>query len=94
MAVFDFEYYTELVLFVLMAALEVFAFVDAVLRPAAGFTAAGKLSKPAWLLILALAMVTCVAFQSPMSILGLLGIVAAGVYLADVRPAVAAITRR
>lgn len=94
MVVFQIEYYLQLALFVLMAGLEVFALVDAVTRPAPGYTAADKLSKPAWLLILVLAIITCLTFKSPMSIFGLLGIVAAGVYLVDVRPAIAAITRR
>jgi len=94
MAVFVFEHYVELALFLVMAAMEVFAFVDAALRPAAAYPAADKLTKPAWLLILALALLTCLAFRSPMSLFAIIGIVAAGVYLADVRPALADVTRR
>ena len=36
-------------------ALVVWAFVDAVIRPAAGFVAAGKLTKPGWLAITGIA---------------------------------------
>jgi hypothetical protein len=93
-SVWDVENYVQLVLFAGMAVLEMFAFVDALLRPKGAFVAADKLTKPAWLLILALALVTCLTFQSPMSILGLIGVVAAGVYLVDARPALSAVTRR
>jgi hypothetical protein len=93
-SVWDIELYVQFALFLGMAVLEIFALVDALLRPAAAYVAAGKLTKPAWLLILALALVTCLAFRSPMSILGLIGLVGSGVYLADVRPAIAEITRR
>jgi len=36
-------------------ALAVWAFVDAIIRPAAGFVAAGKLTKPGWLAITGIA---------------------------------------
>ena len=94
MSVWDIELYVQFALFLGMAALEIFALVDALFRPAAAYVAADKLTKPAWLLILALALITCLTFKSPMSILGLVGIVAAGVYLVDARPALASITRR
>jgi hypothetical protein len=93
-SVWDVENWVQLVLFAGMAALEIVALVDALLRPKAAYVAADKLTKPAWLLILALALVTCLTFQSPMSMLGLIGVVAAGVYLVDARPALAAVTRR
>lgn len=76
-------------IFVGAAAFELFAFIDAALRPAHGFVNAGKLTKPAWLLILALSVITCIAFRSPIGILGLLGLLASSVYMADVRPALA-----
>ena len=43
--------FQELVFFVLywgVLALTVWAFVDALIRPAGGFVAAGKLTKPGW----------------------------------------------
>ena len=94
MGVFAFESGLLTVLLLVMTAIELFAFVDALLRPAPAFVAAGKLTKPAWLLILAIGLVSALLFRSPMGILGLVGIIAAGVYLADVRPAVAAMGRR
>jgi hypothetical protein len=63
------------------------ALVDCVMRPTKAFEAAGKLTKPAWLAITAIALVVGLLF-GPLGILGLAGIVASIVYLVDVRPAV------
>ncbi len=63
--------------------LEVFALVDALVRPTNGFPAAGKLTKVVWVAILAGA----VLFTGFLSTLGLIGIIATLVYLFDVRPA-------
>ncbi len=71
-------------------ALVVWAFVDAVIRPAAGFVAAGKLTKPAWLAITGIAALILLYF-GPLSFLGLPAVVAGVVYLVDVRPAVRAL---
>ena len=73
-------------------ALALWAFVDALVRPAAGFAAAGKLTKPGWLAITALAALVIYFFQ-PISFLGLPAIIAAVVYLVDVRPAVRGLRR-
>jgi hypothetical protein len=73
-------------------ALTAYALVDALIRPAAGYVAAGKLTKPAWAAITALA-VLIVFWQGPMSFLGLPAIIAAVVYLVDVRPAVRGLRR-
>lgn len=75
-------------------ALEVYALVDALRYPAKAYTAAGKLNKQAWVAILVVA--TMVGFVTVTRVLGLgiLGVVAAGVYLADVRPALRAVTPR
>jgi hypothetical protein len=73
-------------------ALAVWAFVDAVIRPAAAFTAAGKLSKPAWLAITGIAALLLWS-MGPLSFLGLPAVVAAVVYLVDVRPAVRSLKR-
>ncbi len=73
-------------------ALAAWAFVDALIRPAVGFVAAGKLTKPAWAAITGLA--TAVVYWSgPMSFLGLPAVIAAIVYLVDVRPAVRGVQR-
>jgi hypothetical protein len=63
--------------------IEVYALVDALVRPSAAFVAAGKLTKPIWAAILAVAVV----FTGFLSFLGLAGIIATLVYLYDVRPA-------
>jgi len=73
-------------------ALTAWAFVDALIRPAPGFVAAGKLTKPAWAAITGLS-IAVVYFFGPMSFLGLPAIIAAVVYLVDVRPAVRGLRR-
>jgi hypothetical protein len=73
-------------------ALAVWAFVDALVRPAAAFVAAGKLTKPGWLAITAIAALL-LYFIGPMSFLGLPAVIAAIVYLVDVRPAVRGLRR-
>ncbi|MGY1635271.1 DUF2516 family protein [Geodermatophilus sp. SYSU D00742] len=73
-------------------ALTAYALVDALIRPAAGYVAAGKLTKPAWAAITGLAVLV-VFWQGPMSFLGLPAIIAAIVYLVDVRPAVRGLRR-
>ena len=87
--------FQELVFFVLywgVLALTVWAFVDALIRPANGFVAAGKLTKPGWAAITGLAALI-VFWQGPMSFLGLPAVIAAVVYLVDVRPAVKGLRR-
>jgi hypothetical protein len=73
-------------------ALTAWAFIDALIRPAAGFVAAGKLTKPGWAAITGIA-IAVVYFFGPMSFLGLPAIIAAVVYLVDVRPAVRGLRR-
>jgi hypothetical protein len=73
-------------------ALAAWAFVDALIRPAAGFVAAGKLTKPGWAAITGLAVLV-IFFFKPMSFLGLPAIIASIVYLVDVRPAVRGLRR-
>ena len=66
--------------------LKVWALVDAITRPAPAFDAAGKLSKVIWIVILAAAVL--LGGASVTGLLGLVGLIAAIVYLVDVRPAV------
>jgi Protein of unknown function (DUF2516) len=68
------------------------AFVDAVIRPADGYVAAGKLTKPAWVAITAIAGVV-LYFMGPLSFFGLPAVVAGVVYLVDVRPALKGLRR-
>jgi hypothetical protein len=87
--------FQDLVFFVLywgVLGLTLWAFVDALIRPASGFVAAGKLTKPGWAAITGLAALI-VFWQGPMSFLGLPAVIAAIVYLVDVRPAVKGLRR-
>lgn len=78
--------------------LEVYALVDAIRQKGPAFPAAGKLTKPIWLGILGVA--TAIGFISlgpqfmNLLFLNIIGVVAAGVYLADVRPAVRGMSGR
>jgi hypothetical protein len=70
---------------------ETWAFVDAITRPAPAFAAAGKLTKPIWLIILGVAFVLglyTALYGGVTQILAVVAFVAAAVYLADVRPKV------
>jgi hypothetical protein len=79
---------------VAMFAVQAFAFVDAVSHKPESYVAADKLTKPAWLIILGIALAAHMLIWSPMSFLNLIGTVAAIVYLVDVRPALRSLTRR
>ncbi len=76
---------------------EVWAFVDAVRRPKAAFPAAGKQTKPLWLIILgvaaAIGLYSAASTGSSgvgivVSILPVAAFIAAAIYLTDVRPKV------
>ena len=87
-----FDTIVYLVVFYGVLALALWAFVDALVRPAAAYVAAGKLSKPAWMAITALAALV-IYFRGPMDFFGLPAVIAAVVYLVDVRPAVRGLRR-
>ena len=82
-----------LVLALILFVCKAVAFVDAATRPAALFVAAGKQTKPFWLLILGLALLVNMVIWNPIGILNVIGVVAAFVYLADARPAMKALRR-
>jgi hypothetical protein len=64
-----------------------FAFFDVLRRKASLFPHVGKLTKPVWLGILGAAfLVAIVSLGYPIGLLNVIGVVAAGVYLADLRP--------
>ena len=64
-----------------------FAAIDALRHRADLFPAVGRLSKVAWLGILGVAvLISIVSLAGPLNIFNLIGVIAAGVYLADLRP--------
>ncbi|MGN6338496.1 DUF2516 family protein [Mycobacterium sp.] len=74
-----------LVVAVLLTA--VYAFVHAALQRSDAYTAAEKLTKPVWLLILGGAVALCSILYPIFNVLGMaIAACAAGVYLVDVRP--------
>lgn len=94
MSVFEIEgWLTVLVVFVLLA-VKIFAFVNCLLFPAEAYEAAGKLTKPAWAIILGLGAVISVLAVGMPFLISLAFTIAALVYLADVRPALAGLRRR
>lgn len=85
------------VLFLVYTALtlvKMWAMIDAIIRPAQAYLAADKLTKAGWLWILGLSLAAHLLFPRVVGLLSLAGTVAAFVYLLDVRPALAAVTRR
>lgn len=81
------------VLLLLSLGTRVFALVDAAVRPAPAFEAAGKLTKTAWLIILGLGVAVGLVLPGLVSLLNIAALIAAIVYLVDVRPAVREIGR-
>jgi hypothetical protein len=77
--------------------LEVFALVDAARHRPEAYVAAGKRSKTFWTVVTGVAaLIGFVTVGSPqvLGLVGILAVVAAGVYLADVRPALRQVTGR
>ena len=68
------------------------ALVDALVRPASAYVAAGKLTKVKWGAIAAVAAVVLFLTQ-PLNFLWLAALVGAIVYLVDVRPALRGLRR-
>jgi len=71
---------------------QVFALIDAAIRPAHAYLAENKLKKPIWLLILLVAAL--LTFAILRSFYALFLVAPALVYLADVRPRLQPYTRR
>jgi len=97
--VIDYLYYwTDHVLYYAFIAVRAWALIDCATRKSAAFPAVDKLTKPAWLAILAIAGALGTLLGPPdypsnvVGIFSLISLVAAAVYLADVRPAVRQVT--
>jgi hypothetical protein len=87
-----FDSFLMLLLWVATMGLAAWALIDALVRPATAFVAAGKLTKPAWAAITALALVFAYLTR-PLQFFWLPAVIAAVVYLVDVRPAVRGLQR-
>ncbi len=83
----DVQYWIVLALSVAALGVEVFALVDCARRRSDAFTAAGKRTKNFWLLVTGVATLLGVVALGGLGLLAVVAIVAAGVYLADVKPA-------
>lgn len=110
MTVWDVENIVQVLILSFSTLLGLFGLFDALLRPASAFVVAEKLTKPGWVLLLAVCVLCSVlTLSGPLQALlqslvlgppqifglfGLIGLIGAGVYAVDVRPAVAAVTRR
>lgn len=79
--------YIILVLSMAALAVEVYALVDCLRRRPDAFTAAGKRTKSFWMLVTGVALLLGIVAVGGFGILGIIAIIAAGVYLADVKPA-------
>lgn len=78
---------TGVIILALVAAAAIvclYAFVHAAMQRADAYTAADKLSKPVWLVILGVALLLIMVFQGVFG--AAVAACAAGVYLIDVRP--------
>ena len=83
----------QLIVFFVLLVVKIFAFGSALIYSSESYEAADKLTKPAWLIILGLGVaLTFVPVGG--TIINLATIIAAFVYLVDVRPALAGLTRR
>lgn len=88
----DLNFYL-VVAFVLLV-VKIFAFVNSLMHSNEEYEAAGKLTKTAWSLILGLGVVVQLLLGGPLGLLNIVFTIAAFVYLADVRPAIAGLRRR
>ncbi|MXG89917.1 DUF2516 family protein [Nocardioides flavescens] len=93
MNVFQVEGTISTVVFFVLLAVKLFAFVSALMFSGPSYEAAGKLTKVAWCAILGLGLALHL-LGSPLGFLSIAFTIAAFVYLADVRPALANLTRR
>ena len=82
------QYYIVLGLSVAALGVELYALVDCLRRRSDAFTAAGKRTKQFWLLVTGVAaLLGILGLGRGTGFLAIVAIVAAGVYLADVKPA-------
>ena len=91
------NFQSTLVLILGLAALacEIFALVDALRHRPDAYVAAGKRTKNFWMILLLIAVVLgVITLFNVLNLFGLVGFIAAAVYLADVRPALRQVSGR
>lgn len=91
---FQAEGYVMLLVEFVLLAVKIFAFVNCLLFSADAYVAAGKLSKVAWAAILGLGVAIAIVPVGLPFFISLGFTIAAFVYLADARPALAGLRRR
>lgn len=82
-----------LILGVAALAMQVFALVDCLRQRPDAYVAASKRTKNFWLIVTGVAVaIGVISVANPLNLFSLLAVVGAGVYLADVRPALKAVS--
>ena len=92
--VFQAQAMVLLVIDLALLVVKLWAFISSLTYSAEAYNAANKLTKPAWTIILGIGVAVQLIVGGALGILNLAFIVAAFVYLADVRPALSSLTRR
>jgi Protein of unknown function (DUF2516) len=92
--VFVLEGYVQLVVLLVVLAIKGFAFINAVLYPTEAYPAASRGTKAAWTIGLGLGLAAQILIMTPLNLINLAFTIAALVYLADTRPALAEVTSR
>jgi hypothetical protein len=87
------ELYINLAIEFALLVVKIFAFANALLYSAESYVAADKLNKATWCILLGVAVLLQLV-PLPLTLINLALTVAALVYLADVRPALAGLRRR
>jgi hypothetical protein len=80
------DYYIMQACWILGMPIGAWAFIDAARSRPDAFTAADKLTKPAWLAITGIGLLVLVFCRGPMTLFWVAGLIAVLVYLVDVRP--------
>ena len=83
----DLQRYIVLGLSIAALGVEIYAVVDCVRRRPDAFVAAGKRTKQFWLLVTGVAVLLGFVALGGVGFLAIVAVIAAGVYLADVKPA-------
>jgi hypothetical protein len=94
LTVFQAESMFMLIVELVLIAVKIFALVNSLMYSAESYSAANKLTKPAWIIILGLGLAVQLVVGGPLAIYNIAFTIAAFVYLADVRPALSSLTRR